>query len=280
MQTSIITASRPTTWFGLNWRGVNALVLRYTYLYSRSFPRILETVFWPVMDLLVWGFLTKYLLHAEFGVPKSITFLIGAMIFWDILYRSQQAITISFLEDVWSRNLLNIFVAPIRIREFVAATYVVGFVKILLTVGVMTGLALAMYDFNLLALGPSLVPLFANLLIMGWAVGMFTAGLIIRWGQAAEALVWGVPFLIQPFSAVFYPVEVLPPVLQVVAKGIPSTHVFEGMRQVLADGTFPRDHLLAALGLNVIYLAAGGLFFHFMFALARRRGLLTKLGTQ
>lgn len=264
----------------MNWRGVSALVLRYTYLYSRSFPRILETVFWPVMDLLVWGFLTKYLLHAEFGVPKSIVFLIGAMIFWDILYRSQQAITISFLEDVWSRNLLNIFVAPIRVREFIAATYVVGFVKILLTVGVMGVLALAMYDFNLLALGPSLVPFFANLLVMGWAVGMFTAGLILRWGQAAEALVWGVPFLIQPFSAVFYPVDILPPFLQVIARGIPSTHVFEGMRQVLAGGGFPTEALVTALWLNVVYMAAGGLFFRYMFGLARRRGLLTKLGTQ
>ena len=170
---------------GLNVRAVSALVQRYTYLYSRSVPRVLEMVFWPVMDLLVWGFLTTYLLKSEMGVPRSITFLIGAMIFWDVLYRSQQAITISFLEDIWSHNLLNIFVAPIRVREFVAATYVVGFVKILLTVVVMGVLALLWYNFNLLTLGFSLIPFFVNLLVMGWAVGMFTAGLIIRWGQAA-----------------------------------------------------------------------------------------------
>ncbi len=265
---------------GLNVRGVSALVQRYTYLYSRSVPRVLEMVFWPVMDLLVWGFLTTYLLKSEMGVPRSITFLIGAMIFWDVLYRSQQAITISFLEDIWSHNLLNIFVAPIRVREFVAATYVVGFVKILLTVVVMGVLALLWYDFNLLTLGFSLIPFFVNLLVMGWAVGMFTAGLIIRWGQAAEALVWGVPFLVQPFSAVFYPVDVLPPAIQGIARCIPSTYVFEGMRGVLETGVVSRELLVWAAVLNVLYLVAGGLFFRLMFALARRRGLLTKLGTQ
>ena len=264
----------------MNWSRVSALVLRYTYLYTRSVPRILETVFWPVMDLLVWGFVTTYLLKGQFGVPKSITFLIGATIFWDILYRSQQAITISFLEDVWSRNLLNIFVAPIRLREFVAATYVVGFVKVLLTVSMMTGLSILLYHFNLFTLGLALLPFFINLLLMGWAVGLITTGMILRWGQASEALVWGIPFFIQPFSAVFYPLDVLPLPFRVIARCFPSTYVFEGMREVLSTHHVSAFNLLCAFGLNGVYFVAGGFFFGFMFRHARDHGLLTKLGTQ
>lgn len=260
----------------MNWAHVRALVLRYTFLYTRSVPRVLEMFFWPVMDLLVWGFLTVYLR----GMPRAVEFLIGAMIFWDILYRAQQGTTISFLEDIWSRNLLNIFVAPVRVSEFLVATYVVGFFKILVTVGVLTAVAAALYQFNLFALGFSLLPFFVNLLLMGWSVGMVTTALIMRWGQAAEALAWGIPFLIQPFAAVFYPVDVLPSFVQPVARCIPATHVFEGMRQVL-DGKGLSPHLLgAAFGLNVLYLAGAALFFGYMFQVTRRKGLLAKLGTQ
>jgi ABC-2 type transport system permease protein len=260
----------------MNSTHIGALVLRYTLLYTRSVPRVLEMFFWPVMDLLVWGFLTVYLR----GLPRPVEFLIGAMIFWDILYRAQQAITLSFLEDIWSRNLLNIFVAPVTTGEFILATYIVGFFKILITVGVLAGLAAVLYHFNLFAMGFALLPLFANLLLMGWAVGLVTTALIMRWGQAAEALAWGIPFLIQPLAAVFYPVAVLPKFAQPVAWCIPATHVFEGMRAVLNGQGLSPEHLVWAFALNALYLAAAGLFFRFLFADTRKRGLLAKLGTQ
>jgi ABC-2 type transport system permease protein len=207
-------------------------------------------------------------------------FLLGAMSFWDILYRAQQGVTLSFLEDVWSRNLLNVFVAPVRVGEFVLATYIVGLFRIIVTVGVLGALAYALYSFNLFTLGMSLIPFFVNLLLMGWALGMVTTALIMRWGQAAEALAWGVPFLIQPVAAVFYPLDVLPRWLQPIALGIPATHVFEGMRQVLrGEGVSPAS-LTAAFVLNAVYLLAAALFFRYMFDVARRKGLLAKLGTQ
>jgi len=264
----------------MNPHRIGALVLRYTYLYTRSVPRVAEMFFWPVMDLMVWGFVTVYLREMGPKVPAAVTFLLGSMIFWDILYRAQQAVTISFLEDIWARNLLNIFVAPVRVGEFIAATYVVGFVKILITVAVLAGLAAALYSWNLFAMGFSLIPLFANLLLMGWAVGMVTTALIMRWGQSAEALAWGIPFLIQPVAAVFYPLNVLPGWLQWIAVCIPATHVFEGMRQVLNKQGLSMHHLAWAFGLNVIYLVCGALFFRHMFNIARRKGLLAKLGTQ
>jgi ABC-2 type transport system permease protein len=264
----------------MSWRRIRALVLRYTFLYTRSVPRVAEMFFWPVMDLLVWGFITLYLQQFEQHVPGAVTFLLGAMIFWDILYRAQQAVTISFLEDVWSRNLLNIFVAPIRVSEFIAATYVVGFVKILITVAVLAGLAWGLYSWNLFQMGLSVIPLFANLLLMGWAVGLITTALIIRWGQSVEALAWGIPFLIQPLAAVFYPLSVLPRWLQPISLSIPATHVFEGMRQVLHGNGLSARHLAWAFSLNVLYLAGAAAFFRYMFDVAREKGLLAKLGTQ
>lgn len=267
----------------MNWRRVQALVIRYSFLYTRSGPRILEMVFWPLMDLLVWGYVTKYLIQNYGTMPRGaggIVFLLGAMIFWDILYRAQQSVSISFLEDVWSRNLINIFVAPIRISEFIAATYVVGFIKVLITVVILSVLAHLLYSFNLFSMGWSLIPLFANLLLMGWAIGMVTTAMIMRWGQASEALAWGVPFLIQPVSAVFYPVSVLPTFIQPISRAIPATYVFEGMREVMAGRGVPPGHLLTAFALNAVYLVGAGLIFRYMFGQARKRGLLAKLGTQ
>src|SRR6266436_7226898 len=256
----------------MNWGRIRALVLRYTFLYTRSVPRVAEMFFWPVMDLLVWGFITVYLQKLAHPVPATVTFLLGSMIFWDILYRAQQAVTISFLEDIWARNLLNIFVAPIRVSEFIAATYVVGFFKILITVAILASLALWFYHWNLFQMGLPLIPLFSSLLLMGWAVGMVTTALIMRWGQSAEALAWGIPFLIQPVAAVFYPLDVLPRWLQPIALGIPATHVFEGMRQVLRGEGLSAHYLVWAFALNIVYLVAAALFFRWMFEVAREKG--------
>ena len=270
----------------MNLRHIRALVLRYTFLYTRSVPRVAEMFFWPVMDLLVWGYVTIYLQKVGSAAGLSTTstnlfkFFLGSMIFWDILYRAQQAVTSSFLEDIWARNLLNIFVSPIRVSEFIAATYVVGFVKILVTVAILAGLALGVYHWNLFQMGFALIPLFANLLLMGWAVGMITTALIMRWGQSAEALAWGIPFLIQPVAAVFYPLSVLPTWVQAIARVIPATYVFEGMRQVLGNRGLSMHHLAWAFGLNILYLIGAGLFFNYMFGVARVKGLLAKLGTQ
>ena len=152
--------------------------------------------------------------------------------------------------------------------------------KILVTVGILAGLALWFYHWNLFQMGLPLIPLFASLLLMGWAVGMITTALIMRWGQSAEALAWGIPFLIQPVCAVFYPLSILPKWIQPISRAIPATYVFEGMRQVLRGDGLSTHDMVWAFGLNVVYLIGAGLFFNFMFEVARNKGLLAKLGTQ
>jgi ABC-2 type transport system permease protein len=260
------------------WLRVSALLLRYLYLYRRSLPRAMELFFWPVMELLLWGFLSVYL--SRYALPDAVVYLIGATILWEVFYRAQMAITLSVSEEIWVRNIINVFVAPVSPFELVLATCLLGVIRSTLTAAVLGVLAQVFYAFNLLSVGPALVPFYASLLLFGWAVGLCTVALILRFGQAAEALIWGVPFLIQPLSAVFYPLDVLPGWLQAVARGLPSTWVFEGMREALRTGRVDTSILAAALGLNVIYLAAGAAFFGWMLVRVREKGYLTRMAME
>jgi len=260
---------------------VSALVLRYLFLYTRNPVRFVELIFWPLVDLLMWGFLTVYLKqHGADGLPSAITFLIGGMILWDVLFRSQQGVAISFLEDVWTRNLLNVFVAPVRTAEYVAATCMVGVLRVGVTLIVLTVVAALAYGFKLTDLGFGLLPFLGNLMIFGWFLGMIATALIMRWGQAAESLAWAVPFFIQPLAAVFYPVSVLPSWLQPIAMALPCTPVFEGMRTVLAGKPVPWGNIEHAILLNVIWGTLAGLFFAANLRHVRKTGLLVKVATQ
>jgi ABC-2 type transport system permease protein len=260
---------------------IHALVLRNLYLYSRTPVRLVELVFWPLVDLLVWGYLTVFLQkHTGDSFPYQITFLIGAVILWDILFRAQQGVALYFLEDVWSRNLLNVFSAPVTNADYLASTYVIGFLRAAVTSILLSVLAIVLYSFNLFELNWSLVPFVFNLLLFGWSLGMISTALIVRWGPAAETLAWAVPFFIQPFAAVYYPIDALPPAIRWIAEFIPCAHVFEGMRDGLKDGSISWINLGKATGLNVIYLILAGMLFVRMMKTARERGLLTKFVSQ
>lgn len=259
---------------------IYAMFLRYLYLHQRSLPRNLEIIFWPVMDLLVWGFVSLYIQQiSPSGVAQVIVFLIGAMIFWDILYRAQQSITIPFKEDQWARNTLNLLISPLRFWEWVVAMVCYGIVKITIIVGVLALLAWWLYAYQIWALGVNFIPLVFNLLLFGWALGIFTTGILIFWGQAAEALIWGIPFLVQPVSAVFYPVSVLPAWLQPVSRMLPSTYVFEGMRGVVQNRILDPVLVWSAFGLNLLYLWLAAFFLRSMLVKARQTGRLSRLGS-
>lgn len=262
----------------MNRDRIIALVWRHLLLYKRSPQRIMEIVYWPLLDLLLWGFITVYLATYREALPAFVTFFLGALILWDILFRAQQGICITFLEEIWSRNLLNLFASPLTWKEFVAATMTISLIKVVGAAIVTILVAFALYSFNLFEIGVSLIPFMVNLVVMGWAIGIFTTGIILRYGQEAEVLAWGLAFLFQPFSAVFYPVSVLPPALQAITQFVPAAHVFEGMRGVIQEGVFPVEQLLWATGLNVIYLAAAIYFFQWMFHVVKDKGLLVRVG--
>ncbi len=257
---------------------VFAIMLRHLYLYKRSLSRLMEIFYWPILDLVLWGFITVFLSKFKADLPNFLAFFLGALILWDILYRSQQGISISFLEEIWSRNLLNLFVSPLRPGEFLLATMLVSIFKLFTATSVMVLLAWIFYSFNLFMLGVALIPFVLSLVIFGWSIGVVTAAVILRFGQKAEMMAWGLAFLFQPISAVFYPVSVLPPWLQKVAWCIPATPVFEGMRAVVLTGEFPLELLLRSFALNVVYLSCALWFFYYTFRIAKQKGLLLKVG--
>src|SRR3989338_7537375 len=152
----------------MNSNRIYALIMRYLYLYPRSVPRIMDIFFWPMVELLIWGFLTLYLQQSKIAIPNFVNALLGALIFWNFVQRSQQAVSIAFLEEVWERNLLNIFVTPLRLSEFLAATVFVGFVRLFL-IGFITSItAFLLFQFNIFIFGLFLVPFILNLFLYGW----------------------------------------------------------------------------------------------------------------
>ena len=257
---------------------IAALLYRHLCLYKRSFPRVLEIIYWPFVDLVIWGFITLYLQQFKDALPNFVLFFLGALILWDVLFRAQQGITISFLEEIWARNLMNLFASPLKPSEFLAATMAMSVFKVTAVMIVMVLSALLFYSYNIFVIGLSLVPFVLNLIVAGWTIGVWTTSIIMRFGQEAEVWAWGMVFLFQPISCVFYPLEVLPRWLQPVAWANPATHIFEGMRAVLLQGTFPVMHVVWAIGLNLFYLAAMIAFFHYTFRICQERGLLVRVG--
>ena len=262
----------------MNIGRIAALITRHLYLYRRSFPRLLEIFYWPLLDLVVWCFITLYLSQEGGGLHVAVTFFLGALIFWDILFRAQQGVTISFLEEIWSRNLMNLFASPLTAGEFLAATMAMSIFKVAAVSIIMAFTALFFYSYNVFIIGLSLIPLVFNLIAMGWLIGILTMSIIMRFGQQAEVLAWGLVFLFQPISCVFYPVSVLPSWLQPVALGNPATHVFEGMRSILINQTVPWQHLAWATALNALYLFIIIAIYQYTFSVCKERGMLVRVG--
>lgn len=262
----------------MNVGRILALIARHLFLYRRSFPRLLEIFYWPLLDLVVWGFITIYLTQEGKGMHGAVTFFLGALIFWDILFRAQQGITISFLEEIWSRNLMNLFASPLTAGEFLAATMAMSVFKVAAVSIIMAFAALLFYSYNVFIMGLTLIPFVLNLIAAGWLIGILTMSVIMRFGQQAEVLAWGLVFLFQPISCVFYPMSVLPTWLTPLALANPAAHVFEGMRGVLLDHTIPLAHLGWATGLNVLYLLLMIALYQYTFSVCKDRGMLVRVG--
>lgn len=255
-----------------------AMVLRYVYILRSSWPRILELAYWPLMQMVLWGFISKFMATNSSWVAQAAGVLIAAVLLWDVLFRGQLGFSVSFLEEMWSRNLPNLFVTPLRPHEFIAALVAMSVVRTLIGVLPAALLAIVFYHYSIFDLGLQLVAFFFNLMMLGWSMGLIITALILRNGLGAESLAWMAMFVLAPLSGVFYPVSVLPEWLQAVAHVLPSSYVFEGMRAAMFDGAVRLDLLAAAFGLNLVYLAAATAYFLHTFKIARRTGLLMRIG--
>jgi ABC-2 type transport system permease protein len=263
---------------GISPRRIGAMVLRYVYVLRSSWPRLLELAYWPTMQMIIWGFITEFLYTNSSWVAQAFGVLLSAVILWDVLFRGQLGFSLSFLEEMWARNLGNLFVSPLRPIEHILAMMTMSLIRTIIGVAPAALLAIPLYHYSIFGLGLPLLAFFVNLLVMGWAVGLMVTGLVLRYGMGAENLAWFAIFALAPVSAVYYPVSALPEWLQWIAWALPSAHVFEGMRGVLVEHVFRADRLAIAALLNLLYIALGTVIYLRFFDLARRRGLLLQVG--
>jgi len=255
-----------------------AMLLRYLYILRSSWPRTLELLYWPTLQMLIWGFMSQFLRTNSSYIAKAFGVLLGAVMLWDALFRSQLGLSISFLEEMWARNLGQLFVTPLRPYEWVLSLLAMSVIRVTIGVVPATLLAIPLYHYSIFAMGLPLVAFFVVLMVMGWALGLAICGGILRHGMGAESLAWTVIFALAPLSCVYYPVSILPVWLQPFAWALPSTYVFEGMRAVLFSGDFRLDYFLIALALDLLMIAAGAFIFSLAFRDARRRGALLQMG--
>lgn len=261
-------------------RRIWALYKRHAYELRHSVPGFVDMLFWPAMDLMLWGMLTTYFLQHQVHVPQAFGFLIGGVLLWDFVFRSNLGIGITFLDDTsWTQNVLNLMVSPLRPSEYIIGAVAWSITKVLIGWTMMVTVASLLFHFTAIDLGFSLVVFALTLMLFGTAIGMFVIGIILRFGPGADILAWGLAVILMPISSVFYPVSALPGWAQAIAKGLPSARSFEAMRAVLAGHAMPWGSLFVALALDGFYLLVGMAFARSMFNMLRRRGYITRYMT-
>jgi ABC-2 type transport system permease protein len=263
---------------GFSVHRINAMILRYWYLLMSSWPRLLELLYWPALQVITWGFIQLYVAQNASFFARAGGTLIGAVILWDILFRGQLGFSISFLEEMWARNLGNLMMSPLKPIEFLLALMVMSLIRLAIGVIPMTLLALFLFHFNFYSLGLPLIAFFCNLIFTSWAVGIFVSGLVMRNGLGAESIAWTLMFAVMPLACIYYPVSVLPVWLQYVAWSLPPTYVFEGMRALLIDHSFRADLMLDALAINAGLLSASFGAFLALLRSAKKNGSLLSSG--
>jgi ABC-2 type transport system permease protein len=254
------------------------MVLRYWYVIRSSWPRAAELIYWPLVQMLTWGFLQTYLAQVTNFAGRAAGLFIGGVLLWDILVRSQLGFAVAFLEEFWSRNLGHLMMSPLRPAELVAALVLVSLIKLAVAMVPVALMAHLFFSFNVLSLGVGFAAFFANLVITSWCLGLVSAGVVLRWGLGAETFAWLVAFLLLPLSCVYYPVTILPAWLQPVALALPPTYVFEGLRAIVLQGTFEAHLMAKAFMLNLVYFASGAAAFAFFLRRARVHGSLVQMG--
>jgi ABC-2 type transport system permease protein len=260
-------------------RRVYGLVYRHTALYRGSWPRLLDLAYWPVLQMLIWGFTSSFFAArmGNHGVV-AIGMLLGGVLLWETALRSHLGFAVTFMEEIWSRNLGHLFVSPLRPWELLAALVTMSALRMMLGVIPAALVAALLYHYNVLTIGPILILFGANLVVMGWWIALGCVSLILSQGGGAESLVWSMLVGLSPLAAVYYPVSVLPWWLQKLALMLPAAHVFEGMRAAVSQNVIRWDHLAWAAGLNVLWLSAAMLLFNSQFQAARRNGALMNIG--
>jgi len=252
---------------------IYGIFLRYWYVLVHSLNRKANIFYWPVMDLITWGITSKYITQLNTGLPNIILMFVSGIYFWLIVWLGQYEITINFLDELWNRNLVNIFVSPLKLSEWITSVILASILKIIISLSFASLVGYVLYQTNILAYGLYLIPFALSLILTGWAAGLFIAGIVVRFGSQVETLAWTALAIISPFSAVYYPLSTLPVWAQQIAKLIPTSYIFENGRNLIYGKTVSTSGIVTSLLLNFVYITLAILFFKQSFAKAKQKGL-------
>ncbi len=264
----------------MNFRRTAAVVLRQVYLIRGSFARVLPLFAWVAIDIVLWGFISRYLNTVATPGYNFIPALLGAVLLWDFFTRVMQGVTMAFFEDVWSRNFMNMFASPLLISEYLGGLVLSSIATSSVGLAVMLVLAITVFGLSFAPYGILILPFLVVLFLFGIALGIFGCGLVLRLGPAAEWFVWPIPAVLSPFAGVFYPVATLPGWMQTVAVALPPSYVFEGMRAVIAGHEFPVMTLILAVGLAIVDILLACWYFTSVHRRAVRTGLIARYSAE
>lgn len=260
----------------MNLMRVWAIIVKFWFDTKRDMFRLFDVFWWPAFNLFVWGLLSTYLTQLSKGSVNFVLLFLAGTIFWSFFDRASRDISRSMVEELWNRNLPNLFSTPLTLTEYLSGVLIVAFIKLVIGSIFLLILAKLFYGFQISALGWPVVGIMAGLMVFGWSVSFFIQAFVLRYGHTVEVFIWAVTVLLQPFSCVFYPLSVLPVWAQWVARGFPSMYLFEAMRAILAERTVQTGDIVLSFALNAVYLTLSIVYFYRTFRHAKINGLLTK----
>ena len=262
----------------MNWNKIFALSLRHIYLIKGSFPRILDLIYWPTIQIILWGFISKFFtMHSDF-YNHTVGIILSAAILYDFLFRSSISFNMLFLEEIWSRNFTNLFIAPLKVSEIITALTATALIRTLIGIVPAILLATPFFGVSIFNLGPPLVLLLLSLYAFGMTLGLLVVSGLLRYGPAFENVAWSSLFLLAPLGCIYYPLSILPEWLQMLAKFLPLVYIFEEVRSILINNVVNYSNIMSALLLNLFYFFLSIFVFYKAFHEARNRGTLINVG--
>ena len=256
-----------------------ALLIRYQNIALGSMPRLISIFYWPTVQILFWGFFTNYFYQInEFDIWSSLNVILSAVVLWDVLFRSQLGLSMSFFEELWSRNLPNLFITPIKDYEIILGLLLISFLRTILGLTPAIFFANYFFNFHLFELGLYLIFFFFNLTLIGWSIGLFVSALVLRYGQSFEELAWAIIFIVLPFSCVYYPLSSLPEIMQSFSSIFPTTMIFEEMRSLIFNSYIEYLNLIKIICINIILLLLSSSFFLYTLDVVRKKGIMINQG--
>jgi len=257
---------------------IYGLFLRHFFLIKGSLPRILDLIYWPTIQIILWGFISKFFTTYSDYYSNTVGVILTCAILYDFLFRSSISFNMLFLEEIWSRNFTNLFIAPMRISEIIISLVFTALIRTLIGLVPAILLTSPLFGISILKLGIPLFFLFFSLYIFGITLGLFVSSGLLRYGPAFENIAWSSLFLLAPLGCIYYPIEILPDFFQDLARALPLVHIFEEARNILVNKVVNYESIITAFKLNLIYLIAGIFLFYYSFSGARKKGSLINIG--